>query len=140
MDFFMIRFRTNCGNPSVLVQSPSAVFHCAKAVCGLSEGVDVVQYRDLPQDDLADNVRRLDVLGIDRRIARGSGGEGGELGVVELDRTTKGAAVTCLAATAVPEVKTWPVAVASSKETTLPVKTWPGKNLKVTSTSWPGSI
>src|SRR5262249_61794683 len=57
-----------------------------------------------------------------------------------LARSMKGAAVTCLGATAPPEVKTWPVAVASSKETTLPVKTWPGKNLKVTSTSWPGSI
>jgi hypothetical protein len=76
----MTRFRTNCANPSVPVRSPSAAFRRAKALCGLSEWVDTVQYRDLPQDDLADYVRRLDVLGIDRRIARGSGGEaGGEL-------------------------------------------------------------
>ena len=33
----------------------------------LLERVDVVQDRDLPQDHLADNVRRLDVLCVDRR-------------------------------------------------------------------------
>src|SRR5262249_28479177 len=56
-----------------------------------SEWVDVVQYRNLPQDDLADNVRRLDVLGVDRRIARGAGGEAGcELGVVEVDAYDEG--------------------------------------------------
>jgi hypothetical protein len=114
---------------------------CAKALDRHSKWVDVVQNRNLPQDNLADNVRRLDMRGVNRRISCGAGREAGrELGVVQFDRTTKGAAVTCVGATAVPEVKTWPVEVAASTETTLPAKTWPGKNLNVTSTSWPGSI
>src|SRR5262249_7372050 len=72
MDFFMIAFRTNCGNRSVSARSPSAVFRRAKALCGLSEWVDVVQYRDLPQDDLAHHARRFDAQGVDRSIARDS--------------------------------------------------------------------
>jgi len=52
----------------------------------LLERVDVVQDRDLPQDHLADDVARFDVLGIDRGIASRAGWKGpGELGVVELD-------------------------------------------------------
>ncbi len=36
----------------------------------LLERIDVVHDRDLPQDHLADDVRRLDVRGVDRRLAR----------------------------------------------------------------------
>jgi hypothetical protein len=51
-----------------------------------SKRVDVVHNRDLSQDHLADDVARLDVRGVDRRVAGGAGGQfGRELGIVELE-------------------------------------------------------
>src|SRR5262245_49915083 len=56
------------------------------ALVRLSERIDVIQDRDLPQDYLADDVARLDVLGINRRIASCPRRyTGGELAVIELD-------------------------------------------------------
>jgi hypothetical protein len=43
----------------------------------LLKRIDVVQDRDLPQDHLADDVRRLDMFGVDRRVARGAGRQAG---------------------------------------------------------------
>ena len=41
----------------------------------LSKRVDVIQDRDLPQDHLADNMRRFDVRRIDRRSTGGTRGQ-----------------------------------------------------------------
>ena len=59
----------------------------------LLERIDVVHDRELPQDHLADDMARLDVFGVDRRIAGGTGRK------TSLTRTTNGAAVM----TAAPE-------------------------------------
>src|SRR5882757_170850 len=56
-----------------------------------SERNDVVQDRGLPQQHLADDVRSLDMLGVDRGSAGAAGRQaGGELVVVEPDAHPEG--------------------------------------------------
>ena len=60
-----------------------------RTICGKVAGSESL-ISDLPQDHLADDVARLDVLGVDRRIAGSACRQaGGELGVVELDPNDK---------------------------------------------------
>ena len=70
------------------------------------ERIDVIQDRDLPQEDAADDVGRLDAVGVDRRRAGATGRQTlDEIGIAEpRRRTTKDAACTIAgsAATAVP--------------------------------------
>lgn len=56
-----------------------------------SKRIDVVQYRHLPQDNLADEVRRLDLRGVDGSLAGGASGQACcKFIVVEFDAHGKG--------------------------------------------------
>ena len=72
----------------------------------------------------------MPVLPAGRRLATSSSSS--------LTRTTNGADSISFGATATPEVCACPVEIACNTVSTLPVRTTPGSNLKVTSTGWPG--
>ena len=86
-------------------------------------------------------MRRLDVIGEDRGLAGAAGRQArANLRSSSLTRTTNGADCTSFGVTASPEAATCPVDDACRTVSTFPGKTLPGKNLKVTSTGWPGAI
>src|SRR5262249_2142045 len=80
----------------------------------LLERVDVVQDRDLPQNHLADDVRRFNAFGENCRIAGGK--TCGELGIVALDARNK----RRRGATAMPEATICPAEVACTRSLSRP--------------------